>query len=147
MILRPATADDASAMGGLHIAAMRTLTFLPQLHTAEEAIDWMAREVLPSGEAWVAEADGEVAGYILFTDDWIRQLYVRPDRQGRGVGAALLAHALADGLAKQLWTFQANVRARAFYEARGFTAAEFTDGAGNEEKTPDVRYELSGRGL
>ena len=31
-------------------------------------------------------------------------------------------------------------RARRFYEARGFRAIRFTDGAGNEEKTPDVRY-------
>ena len=41
----------------------------------------------------------------------------------------------------QLWTFQGNVKARAFYERRGFTAAEFTDGEGNEERLPDVRYE------
>jgi len=32
-------------------------------------------------------------------------------------------------------------RARRFYEAHGATAVEFTDGEGNEEKTPDVRYE------
>ena len=41
----------------------------------------------------------------------------------------------------QLWTFQQNARARRFYEERGFRAVEFTDGEGNEEKTPDVRYE------
>jgi hypothetical protein len=30
--------------------------------------------------------------------------------------------------------------ARRFYEARGFRAIRFTDGADNEEGTPDVRY-------
>jgi hypothetical protein len=40
----------------------------------------------------------------------------------------------------ELWCFQANSRARRFYEARGFHAILFTDGAGNEERTPDVRY-------
>ncbi|THD62952.1 GNAT family N-acetyltransferase [Phenylobacterium sp.] len=141
MRLRPATADDAPAMGALHIAAMRTLTFLPQMHTVDEAMAWMATDVLPNGQAWIAEAEGEIAGYVVFTGDWIQQLYVRPDRQGRGVGSALLAHALADGRPKQLWTFQANARARGLYEARGFRAVSFTDGGGNEEKTPDVRYE------
>ncbi|MDP9464580.1 MAG: GNAT family N-acetyltransferase, partial [Actinomycetota bacterium] len=40
----------------------------------------------------------------------------------------------------QLWTFESNDRARRFYERHGFTAVEFTDGAGNEERWPDVRY-------
>jgi hypothetical protein len=42
--------------------------------------------------------------------------------------------------ALELWCFQANARARRFYEARGFRPIRFTDGDGNEEKTPDVRY-------
>ena len=29
---------------------------------------------------------------------------------------------------------------RRFYEARGFRTTRFTDGADNEERTPDVRY-------
>ena len=140
MILRPARADDAVAMGTLHILAMRTLTFLPELHTIDEAIGWMAGEVLPNNRACVAEADGEIAGYIVFTDDWIHQLYVHPDRHGRGFGAALLAHVLAEGTPKRLWTFQKNARARAFYEARGFRSIRFTEGEDNEEKTPDVLY-------
>jgi hypothetical protein len=39
--------------------------------------------------------------------------------------------------ALELWCFQANARARRFYEARGFHAIRFTDGADNEERTPD----------
>jgi len=146
-MLRRATADDAPAMGTLHILAMRTLTFLPQLHTTEEAMAWMAGEILPNQEAWVAEVADDVVGYIVFTDDWINQLYVHPDHHTQGLGAALLAHVLATGTPKQLWTFQQNERARRFYEARGFEAVEFTDGAGNEEKTPDVRYVWRGPGL
>ncbi len=140
MILRAATAEDAAAMAAVHIAAMRTLTFLPQLHTVEEATGWMAGEVLPKSQAWIAEADGQVAGYIVFTDEWINQLYVRPERHGQGAGSALLTKVMADGRMRRLWTFQQS-RARKFYEDRGFVAVEFTDGAGNEEKTPDVCYE------
>lgn len=40
----------------------------------------------------------------------------------------------------ELWCFQANSRARRFYEARGFRAICFTDGAANEENVPDTRY-------
>lgn len=140
MRLRPALAIDAAAMGELHILAMRTLTFLPQLHGVEEAQVWMADEILPNHAAWVAEVDGAVAGYIAIKDDWIQQLYVHPDRHGQGIGSALLDHVMAMGPPRQLWTFQQSDRARGFYESRGFRAVEFTEGEANEEKTPDVRY-------
>jgi GNAT superfamily N-acetyltransferase len=73
---------------------------------------------------------------------WVDQLYVAPDRLGEGIGRRLLelakSRADADGL--QLWTFQVNDRARRFYERNGFIEAELTDGSGNEEREPDVRY-------
>jgi GNAT superfamily N-acetyltransferase len=141
VILRPATAADAPALGTLHIAAMQTLSFLPQLHSVEEAIAWMAGEVLPRQVVRVAEVGGAPAGYVVFSDDWIDQLYVHPDSHGRGVGSALLASVMADARGRKLWTFQQNARARRFYEARGFVLLELTDGAGNEEKTPDALYQ------
>jgi GNAT superfamily N-acetyltransferase len=142
--LRPATAEDAAAMGTLHILAMRTLAFLPPLHTLDEAIAWMAGEVLPKHQVWAADVDGEVAGYIAFTDDWIEQLYVHPERHGQGVGAVLLAQVMADRRPRRLWTFQQNIRARRFYERRGFVLIRLSNGAGNEERTPDVLYEWRG---
>lgn len=74
-------------------------------------------------------------------DDWIDQLYVDPECTGKGLGTRLVDVAKASrpgGL--QLWTFQANHRARCFYERHGFTSAEATQGD-NEEGAPDVRYE------
>jgi hypothetical protein len=71
----------------------------------------------------------------------VRLLYTRPDRIGTGAGSLLIAHAKASGAgALELWCFEANARARRFHEARGFRAIRFTDGAHNEEKTPDVLY-------
>jgi hypothetical protein len=53
----------------------------------------------------------------------------------------LIDAAKASGIgALELWCFQANERARGFYEARGFRAIRFTDGADNEKRTPDILY-------
>jgi hypothetical protein len=37
----------------------------------------------------------------------------------------------------------ANAGARRFYERHGFSAIEFTDGSANEERCPDVLFELA----
>jgi GNAT superfamily N-acetyltransferase len=142
VILRRATQEDAQAIAIVHRTAMRvSLAFLPELHTAEEDLRFFAERFLPANEVWVTEVEGRVAGYLGFDADWINHLYVLPDVQGQGIGPALLAKALADGRTRRLWTFQRNDRARRFYEARGFVLVELTDGAGNEEKTPDALYE------
>jgi hypothetical protein len=41
--------------------------------------------------------------------------------------------------ALDLWTFQANLGARNFYERHGFAAVATSDGD-NEEGAPDIRY-------
>lgn len=148
MILRPASADDAPAVARLLRTTFRvSLPFLPELHTAAEDLAFVSNQMLPRAAVWVAETEGEIVGFIAFRPGWIDHLYVHPDQQGQGIGPALLAKALEDGAPRRLWTFQANARARRFYEARGFEVEEFTDGAGNEEKTPDVRYVWRGGGL
>jgi len=58
-----------------------------------------------------------------------------------GAGSQLIDAAKASVIgALELWCFQANERARRFYEARGFSPIRFTEGADNEERMPDVRY-------
>ena len=64
---------------------------------------------------------------------------------GRSVGHASQTVRLERPKGFQLWTFQANKRARHFYESRGCEAVEFTDGQRNEERVPDVRYVYTGR--
>jgi len=56
------------------------------------------------------------------------------------VGDLLLAKAMEGAQTLQLWTFQRNARARAFYEKRGFALVRLTDGADNEEGEPDALY-------
>lgn len=146
MILRRASLDDAGAIARLHRLTMQvSLSFLPELHTAEEDLWFFRERLMVENEVWVSESDGEVCGYVAFKPGWVSHLYVHPEHQGRRIGDALLAKALEDGEARELWTFQQNARARAFYEARGFSLVRLTDGADNEEKTPDALYVWAGR--
>lgn len=140
--LRQATLADVGAIARIHIVARReAMPYLPELHREDETLAWVQGVLLPAQDVWVAELDGLVCGYIAVERSMIEALYVRPECQGRGIGSALLDHAMdRSGGMLELWTFQRNTRARAFYEARGFVAMEFTDGSGNEEREPDVRY-------
>jgi putative acetyltransferase len=139
--LRRAGLADAPAIAALHRLTMRTnLPFVPDIHTLDEEAAFFGGRFLAENEAWVAEHDGRLAGYVAFSADWVNHLYVHPDWQGQGVGPQLLAIALADGQPKQLWAFAENARARRFYEKRGWLAVEFGDGTGNAEGQPDVRY-------
>ena len=132
---------DMDAAARVHRAAFdHALPWLSGLHTPDED-RWFYRERVFTGcQVHGAFEGGALAAIIAFRGGWIDQLYVLPEMQGRGVGSELLqvAKRAFDGL--QLWTFQRNLRARRFYEARGFVLVEETDGAGNEENEPDARY-------
>jgi GNAT superfamily N-acetyltransferase len=140
--LRPARPDDADAIAAVHRSSMRAaMPYLPELHTPEEDRVWVAHVVLPRQEVWVAEMAGSVVGVTSLEGPMVTQLYILPGKQGLGIGSALLARAKEcrpEGL--ELYAFQRNSRARAFYERRGFIAVAFGDGSGNEEGEPDVLY-------
>jgi GNAT superfamily N-acetyltransferase len=141
--IRPAEAGDADAIAEVHRLSMRdALPYLPDLHSEDEDRAWVANVVLPHQEVWVAEARGRVVGVAALDGDMLAQLYILPGEQGRGIGSALLAKAMAHrpgGI--RLYAFQRNWRARGFYERRSFVAVEFGDGTGNEEGEPDVLYQ------
>ena len=140
--LRLARPSDAAAIALVYRSAMReAMPYLPDMHTPEEDLAWVSQTVLPQQEVWVAEMDGQVVGVASLDGATLTQLYILPGKQGLGIGCALLARAKErrpEGL--ELWAFQRNTRARAFYERRGFVAIEFGDGSGNEEGEPDVLY-------
>ena len=146
MILRRAALADAGQVARLQRHVMRvSLPYLPDLHTPEEDLRFFSERLFPENEVWVAEADGQIIGYVAFKPGWVSHLYVHPDHQAQGIGPKLLAKALEDGAPREHWTFQQNDRARRFYEARGFELIRLTDGADNEEKTPDALYRWAGR--
>jgi GNAT superfamily N-acetyltransferase len=141
--LRAATAADADEVAALFSRSFRLLDFLPALHTLEEDRGYIAGVVIPGHQVTVAVDGGRIAGFLAEHEGWVNHLYVAPEALGHGIGAALLRDAQARNAELQLWCFSANARARKFYESHGFRAVEFTDGAGNEARQPDIRYRWS----
>src|SRR5262245_39629194 len=138
---RKATIEDADAIAAVFSTSYRLLTFLPTVRTDEERRRFIENVILKTCEVIVAEDETGIVSFLALNGQVVRLFYTRPDRIGRGAGSLLLEAAKNSGVeALELWCFQANDRARRFYEARGFRAIGFTDGADNEEKTPDVRY-------
>lgn len=145
LILRRAGEADIPAAADIFLAARRSiLHIVPMVHPDSSVVPWMTGTLFPTHEMWLAVRDGRPAAIMALSPGWVAHLYGHPDFHGQGFGTQLLKVAkqrpqAAGGL--QLWTFQGNSGARRFYERHGFIAVEFTDGAGNEEKTPDARYE------
>lgn len=142
--IRRATDADADSVADVYLASFRhALPAVRLAHTDEEVRSHAREHWVAQTECWVAdEGDGRIVAMMSLTPGWIDQLYVAPDRQGEGIGTALLElakHGAGEG-GLQLWTFQVNERARRFYESNGFVEVERTDGSANEEHEPDIRY-------
>jgi putative acetyltransferase len=129
------------AIAQMHRHVRKTcLPYLPELHTPQQDLAFFQGYVFPSSTIWLAEDEGRLIGFAVLKQDWLDHLYVDPAWHGRGVGKALLTTVREDAEELNLWTFQANVQARRFYEHHGFRLVEMTDGFGNEERTPDAHY-------
>ena len=145
--IRIAIAADADAVTEIYLASRkRLLSYAPLAHSDEDVRRWIGEILIPQGGVYVAAAGGVLVGMMVLSRDgsfgWIDQLYLHPEAVGRGIGSQLLEEAKTSlSPPIRLYTFQANLGARRFYERHGFRAIEFTDGMGNEEKRPDVLYE------
>jgi len=151
LLIRPAVPSDARSIADIRIAGWRTAYagLLEQhvLDAMDPAVEAERRRREWSTSPWpgtldVAVATGSVAGFVLTGpyrsgDDeaaWptdphageVAALYVDPAVHGRGIGRALLTHALTELITghytvARLWTLTGNTRARRVYTAAGFT--------------------------
>jgi putative acetyltransferase len=141
IVLRRARGEESDAVAALFRLSLRTaMQFLADRHTAEEDRAFFRDRVFGTCEVWVAERNGELAGMCAFREGWLDHLYVHPDYQRTGIGAALLRKVKDANDRLQLWAFQRNENARGFYEAQGFRLVLMTDGRDNEEGEPDALY-------
>ena len=138
--IRDAKPADLDIVAGIFTRARRTLSFVPELHSEAEDRFFVRDVLFRTCRIRLAFLDRRACGFVAIGDNWIRQMHVDPVHFSKGTGSALIRDAQAQADQLQLWCFQENRRARQLYERHGFQPAEFTDGARNEEKTPDVRY-------
>ena len=134
-----ATADDVP----LVLRFIRELAEYERLAHAVVATEALLRDELfgprPWAEALIAREDEEPVGFALFFHSfstfagrhglYLEDLYVKPERRGRGVGRALLAHlaalALERGCARFEWAvLDWNEPAIRFYESLGARAMD-----------------------
>ncbi len=111
------------AMAGLDAA------FLPLTVAAE-------REDLFDYQLYVAVEENTAVGFTAFTEDELAWLYVRPDRQRRGIGRALAEYAISrmEEGEKSVEVLCGNEPARNLYRSLGFTKENIVHGVmpGNE---------------
>lgn len=89
---------------------------------------WVTALQEPGVAAWVVGRDGpggaEPLGFVAHDDAWVRQVAVRPEAWGTGLGSALLDRAVhgvrARGGEPRLWCLQLNERALGLYGRRGW---------------------------
>lgn len=148
--VRRATPGDGSQVAELYLRSFRwALPHVRNSHSDDECRAHFSGPVVTAQDTWVAvdAAADQVRGFITARPGWIDHLYVDPDHVAAGLGSRLLRVCI-DWMANQhapevrLYTFQANARARGFYESRGFRPVDFDNGARNAEHEPDVLYRL-----
>ena len=141
-MIREATADDAEALGRMHWAAWREAYgpllpagfFTPE-GEARRLEQWRRILATPSADSTlrIAVRDGTVVGFATagpgrpnetagppVRDRELWALYVRASEYGTGLAHELLAAVLLGDVPAELWVFEANPRARAFYAKHGF---------------------------
>ncbi|NNK16817.1 MAG: GNAT family N-acetyltransferase [Sulfitobacter sp.] len=113
---------------------------MPRIHTRAEDLAH-AGALIARGWVTVAETDSGVAGFAARNGKDLDALYVSAAMRGQGVGSKLLSHIKKDSEVIELWTFQANKPAQGFYMKHGFKELGRTDGADNDERLPDIRFQ------
>ena len=138
--LRQARSTDAGKVGAILSQFAKETDWMPDLHTGAEDVAH-AGTMIERGWVSIATFDGQVAGFAACNAGAVNALYVMEEARGMGLGTALLQHLQQTHPTLTLWTFQANTLAQEFYEKHGFVEQERTDGAGNDEGLPDIRFE------
>ncbi len=141
--VRLAESGEAVAVADLLLLSRRAAHGIPaSVHSDEEVRVWVRELLVPSCDVWIATEGEQLVGMMAVQGEWIEQLYVSPTHQRRGHGTRLLQLAQAGRDSLALWTFEANLVARRFYETHGFTQDDAPN-SDNEEGVPAICYRWS----
>jgi len=145
VIIRPATLEDMAACAAILNEWIDATDYMPRVHTRDNVVQHYRKFVFEEREVHVADRAGEIAGYVVLSDDdYVTSLYVKVGERGARLGQKMIDHAKDQrpgGL--KLWTFVANTGARRFYERERFVETKRSDGD-NEERLPDILYAWQG---
>ncbi len=141
MTLRAAIPSDANAIAAILRDWIEATPYLTRLHTDAEDRRFIAH-LIGTQDVLVHETS-TLSGFIARHGGEITLLHLAAEARGKGLGTDMLNEMKARCAELTLWCFQKNMGARRFYERHGFVVQEMTDGQGNEEKVPDVRYAWS----
>ncbi len=136
-VITDATPADAPAIAAILGAWNRDTAWMPKLHSPAEDLGF-AQHLIASRTTRVLRGP-DVMGFLARAGEEVEALYLAPEARGQGYGAHLLAEAKAACPRLTLYTFQANLPAQRFYARQGFTELARSDGAGNDERLPDLR--------
>ena len=141
MRVRPGTpADVPRALEIWRAAVDATHGFLSAEHRLE--IDGIVSGFLPQAGLWLVDDADRPVGFLVMEGDMIDALFVDPAVHGRGLGTALLNHALALAPNAIVDASEQASNALPFYEARGFvrTGRSDTDPQGRPYPLIHLKY-------
>lgn len=91
------------------------------LHTPERQTRYLRDKLAGGSRLFLLRLDGGAAGVVSVTGSLIEDLYILPHLQNRGLGTALLRHAI--GVCEgppTLWILENNLGAARLYRREGF---------------------------
>lgn len=139
MKILPATPADAPAIANILTGWIAATPWMPRVHSRASEKEF-ARLLVDRGWTQVARDGGRTFGFLSRDGSEVHALYLSPAARGQGIGKALLDDAKTVSPQLSLYSFQANEGACRFYLREGFTEEFRTDGVGNDEHLPDVRF-------
>lgn len=117
--IRPATVADVPAIRAFIRGLAEYERLLERCVVTEDDLREHCFGPQPRCEVLIADVDGTAAGFALFfhgfsTFDgwptlWLEDLFVVPERRGRGVGSALIARVAATAVARRCSRFEWSV--------------------------------------
>jgi GNAT superfamily N-acetyltransferase len=150
LTIRTATPADAETLFDIQKAASLIAfagVFAGEFPDDEIRADWAAKLADLDREVLIGEQHGTPVGFATRAPEMLEQLFVLPEAQGTGAGSALHDAVLASErdagkTVCRLWVLEANTKARAFYERRGWRPDGETRLLDEPPHPTALRYEI-----